>query len=107
MSSTSSPLLLHVEGARVGLREVDIAAVAPGGRNPSAHVLRLNRVPLRVRGVNRHEHSDGTRGKVVDAWGMVRDAALIKRANMNAVRCSHYPNASFWYCVCDEIGLCE
>ena len=48
-----------------------------------------------------------SRGKVVDAWGMVRDAALIKRANMNAVRCSHYPNASFWYCVCDEIGLCE
>jgi beta-galactosidase len=46
-----------------------------------------------------------SQGKVIDALAMVKDAALMKQANINAVRCSHYPNASFWYCVCDEIGL--
>ena len=49
-----------------------------------------------LKGVNRHEH-DETRGKAIDEESMRRDARLIKRANFNAVRCSHYPNATRWY----------
>ena len=48
-----------------------------------------------LRGVNRHEH-DERRGKSVTLQGMKLDAALMKRFNFNAVRCSHYPNHQLW-----------
>jgi beta-galactosidase len=35
-------------------------------------------------------------GKVVDGGHMVRDILLMKRANFNAVRASHYPNTYAW-----------
>jgi beta-galactosidase len=48
-----------------------------------------------AQGVNRHEH-DGVHGKAVKARGMLQDVTLMKRENMNAVRCAHYPNHPLW-----------
>lgn len=82
----SSGVPLEWEGRRLGARTACI----------SGKQLLLNGVAVTLKGVNRHEH-DETRGKAIDEESMRRDARLIKRANFNAVRCSHYPNATRWY----------
>lgn len=79
---------------RVGFREVEIRE----GR------LLVNGAPVRLRGVNRHEH-DPARGRALTRERMIQDIRLMKRANINAVRTSHYPNDPYWYNLCDEYGL--
>ena len=66
--------------------------------------LVINGVPLTIRGVNRHEH-DPLTGRSITKASMIRDIALMKQNNINAVRCSHYPNQEQWYDLCDEYGL--
>lgn len=64
----------------------------------------INGKPVRLRGVNRHEH-DPVTAKVVTEEQMVKDIILMKQANINAVRTAHYPNLPRWYELCDEYGL--
>ena len=85
---------LDVEACRVGVREVGI----------NAGLLRVNSSPLRVCGVNRHEHS-ATGGKALGWEETLLDARLLKQFNFNAVRTSHYPNGTSWYELCDALGL--
>ncbi len=86
--------LLETVSCRTGFRTVEIS----GG------LLRVNGVPLTIRGVNRHEH-DPVGIRVVSEELMRRDITLMKRLNINAVRTSHYPNVPRWYELCDEYGL--
>ena len=58
----------------------------------------------RLKGVNLHEHHD-VHGHVVDEPTMLRDIQLMKAANVNAVRNSHYPHQERWYQLTDEHGL--
>ena len=55
-------------------------------------------------GVNRHEHDERT-GKYTDFASMKLDIECMKQLNINAVRCSHYPNRNLWYAMCDAYGL--
>lgn len=64
----------------------------------------VNGKPVRLRGVNRHEH-DPVLGKVMTEESMLNDIKLMKRANINAVRTAHYPNVTRWYELCDSLGL--
>ncbi len=80
--------------ARVGFRRVEVA----GG------LLRVNGVPIVIRGVNRHEH-DPNNGYTIGEDMMLADIRLMKQFNINAVRASHYPNDPRWYELCDEHGL--
>ena len=64
----------------------------------------INNQPIRFRGVNRHEH-DPRLGRVMTEERMLQDIMLMKQANVNAVRTSHYPNVSRWYELCDSLGL--
>lgn len=64
----------------------------------------VNGKPVRLRGVNRHEH-DPVLGKVMTEESMLKDILLMKRANINAVRTAHYPNVTRWYELCDSLGL--
>ena len=64
----------------------------------------LNGVPIKFKGVNRHEHHPIT-GQVVDRESMLRDIKMFKENNINAVRTSHYPNVPEWYQLCDEHGI--
>jgi beta-galactosidase len=64
----------------------------------------VNGQPIRLRGVNRHEF-DPDQGHVMTEERMVKDICLMKRANINAVRCCHYPNNPRWYELCDQYGL--
>ena len=64
----------------------------------------VNGRPIRLRGVNRHEH-DPKLGRVMTEERMLEDIILMKRAGVNAVRTSHYPNCPRWYELCDSLGL--
>ena len=66
--------------------------------------LLINGNPLKIRGVNRHEH-DPYRARVMTEELMVKDLQLMKQANINAVRLSHYPNCPRWYELCDSMGM--
>lgn len=67
-------------------------------------VLQINGTAITIRGVNRHEH-DPKNGRVVTRELMIKDIELMKKFNINAVRCSHYPNRELWYELCDKYGL--
>jgi beta-galactosidase len=64
----------------------------------------INGVPVRLKGVNRHEH-DPVAGHVLSRELMIKDIRLMKEANINTVRTCHYPDAPAWYDLCDEYGL--
>lgn len=64
----------------------------------------VNGKAIKLRGVNRHEH-DPRLGRVMTEERMLQDLRLMKAANVNAVRLSHYPNTPRWYALCDSIGL--
>lgn len=64
----------------------------------------VNGAPIKLRGVNRQEF-DPVTARTVSKQRMLQDLKLMKRANINAVRTSHYPNATVWYDLCDSIGM--
>ncbi|KJL47217.1 Beta-galactosidase [Microbacterium hydrocarbonoxydans] len=64
----------------------------------------VNGRAVTFRGVNRHEH-DPLRGRALDVETMRRDIVLMKRANIDAVRTSHYPPHPEFLRLCDELGL--
>lgn len=66
--------------------------------------IQINGVPVLFKGVNRHEHDPYT-GRTISIESMVTDIKLMKQFNINAVRCSHYPNHPEWYALCDYYGL--
>ncbi len=64
----------------------------------------LNNKAITFKGVNRHEH-DPEHGRTITIESMIEDIGLMKQFNINAVRCSHYPNNPQWYGLCDRLGL--
>ena len=66
--------------------------------------LLVNGKPVRLRGVNRHEH-DPLTARVMTEERMQQDIRMMKAANVNAVRLAHYPNVPRWYELCDSAGI--
>jgi beta-galactosidase len=66
--------------------------------------LLVNGKRIMIQGVNRHDHHPD-RGKAVTVQDMREDVVAMKQHNINAVRCSHYPNDSRFLDICDELGL--
>jgi len=64
----------------------------------------INGQPIYIRGVDRHE-TDPYTGHVVSKETMLKDIALMKQNNINAVRSSHYPSNTYWLELCDKYGL--
>ena len=83
----------HTTGCHVGFKTSEIK----DGR------FCINGVPILVKGVNRHEFSQ--QGRTVTKELMLKDIELMKQANINTVRCAHYPNNIYWYYLCDKYGL--
>ena len=79
---------------RVGLRRFEIK---------NSTVL-LNGVKFKCHGINRHD-SDPQTGYAVSVQSMERDLILLKRANVNMIRTSHYPNDPRFMEMCDEQGF--
>ena len=83
-----------VRRVKVGFRQCEV----------KGKTVLLNGQPIKFLGVNRHEASP-TGGRTLTLDEMVADVRLMKRANMNTVRMSHYPNDPRFYDLCDEYGL--
>ncbi|MEO7977570.1 glycoside hydrolase family 2 TIM barrel-domain containing protein [Flavobacterium sp.] len=66
--------------------------------------LLVNGIRIMVHGVNIHEHNPKT-GHYQDKETMMKDIRLMKELNINAVRCSHYPNNLMWVKLCNKYGL--
>ena len=85
---------IEATSCRTGFRKVEIRE----GQ------LLLNGKHLMINGVNLHEHNPAT-GHVITKELMLKDIALMKQFNINAVRTSHYPQPTEWYDLCDEYGI--
>ncbi|MDR3314425.1 MAG: hypothetical protein LBS96_08235, partial [Oscillospiraceae bacterium] len=79
---------------RVGFRRVEI----------DGNVLKINGRRVILKGVNRHDF-DPDHGWAVPRERYYEDLYLMKRANINAIRTSHYPDDPFFYELCDELGF--
>ena len=79
---------------RVGISEIYI----------ENNVVYFNGKPIIFRGINRHD-SDPVTGFTISIDKIKRDMEMMKQHNFNAIRSSHYPNAPFFYQLCDEYGF--
>ncbi len=84
----------YVVTAKVGFRKIEIID----------GVFHINGIAVLIKGVNRHEH-DQYRGHVVGEEAMLKEIALMKQFNFNAVRTSHYPHDERFYELCNQYGL--
>ncbi|KAK3945489.1 glycoside hydrolase [Diplogelasinospora grovesii] len=91
-------LILSMKGCavtqKVGFRQVELID----------GVFCVNGEPIKLRGVNRHEHHPDSGRAVPYAW-LKRDLLLMKQHNINAIRTSHYINDPRLYDLADELGL--
>ena len=67
-------------------------------------VFKINGQNVKLRGVNRHDHHPRT-GRYVDDDTYVKDITLMKQANINFLRTSHYPDREYLYELCDRYGI--
>ena len=79
---------------RIGFRTIEIRD----------KVVYFNGEKIKLRGVKRHD-SDPETGFVIDVRQIKKDLMLRKQHNFNAIRSSHYPNAPYFYQMCDEYGF--
>ncbi len=86
--------LIEIAKQNIGIREFKIID----------GLMCINGKRIVFHGVNRHEFSPKT-GRVMDYHQTKADLLIMKANNINALRCSHYPNHTFVYDLCDELGL--
>ena len=67
-------------------------------------VFKFNGQNVKLRGVNRHDHHPRT-GRFVDRATYEKDLQLMKQANINFLRTSHYPDDPYLYELCDRYGI--
>ena len=67
-------------------------------------VFKINGQNVKLRGVNRHDHHPVT-GRWVDDATYEQDLRLMKQANVNFLRTSHYPDREYLYELCDRWGI--
>ena len=90
----------------VGFRKVEIKDT-PASKDEfglAGRYYYLNGKPIKLKGVNRHENNT-LMGHTVSREQMEQEVFLMKRANINHVRNSHYPDAPYWYYLCDKYGI--
>lgn len=67
-------------------------------------VICFNGQKIKFRGVNRHD-SDAKTGSTIGIKQLMTDLTMMKQHNFNAIRSSHYPNAPYFYQLCDKYGF--
>lgn len=96
----------EIVSTHLGFRSVEIRTMK-AEEDEFGHAGRyflMNGKTIKLRGVNRHETNPAT-GKVISRREMERDVFMMKRANINHVRNSHYPDDPYWYYLCDKYGI--
>ena len=86
--------IVETVSSKIGFRKVEIIDT----------IFKINGVAVLIKGVNRHEHDQYT-GHVISEEAMIKEIALMKQFNINAVRTSHYPTSERFLELCDEYGL--
>jgi beta-galactosidase len=89
-SSRQSEIL----SSKTGFRKIEI----------KGRVFMVNGTPIKLKGVNRHEHWPEVGHAITEAQ-MIRDLEMIKQGNCNHVRTCHYSDDPRWYELCDEWGI--
>ena len=90
----------------VGFRKVEIKET-PAEKDEfglAGRYYYLNGQPIKLKGVNRHENNVKA-GHAVSREQMEHEVFLMKRGNINHVRNCHYPDAPYWYYLCDKYGI--
>lgn len=67
-------------------------------------VIYFNGEKIKFRGVNRHD-SDPETGFTISVEQLKKDLTMMKQHNFNSIRSSHYPNAPYFYQMCDLYGF--
>ena len=91
---TASGEVIETRRTKIGFRRVEV----------KDRKLLVNGQPVWIFGVNRHDHHPDT-GSTVSIEDMRRDLVVMRSHNITAIRCSHYPNDSAFYQLCDELGM--
>jgi len=91
---TTSGRVIEVRPTKVGFRTTEV-------KNER---FLVNGQPVLIKGVNRHEHN-AERGHYVTKADMLADVLQAKRLNFNAFRTCHYPDATYFYELCDKYGM--
>ena len=86
--------MLSCKSVRIGFKRIEI----------KGEQLLVNGSPVLLKGVNRHDF-DPDHGWAVPRERYYEDLNLMKQANINAIRTSHYPDDPFFYELCDEYGF--
>ena len=86
--------IICVKTSRIGFKRVE----------KKGNVLYINGQPILIKGVNRHDY-DPDHGWAVPKKRYIADLTLMKQANINAIRTSHYPDDPYFYDLCDELGF--
>lgn len=84
----------EIISSKIGFRKIEI----------NGRVFTVNGVPIKLKGVNRHEHWSEV-GHAITEEMMVKDLEIIKQGNCNHIRTSHYSDDPRWYELCDEWGI--
>ncbi len=86
--------IICVKSSRIGFKRVE----------KKGNILYINGQPILIKGVNRHDY-DPDNGWAVPKKRYIADLTLMKQANINAIRTSHYPDDPYFYDLCDEMGF--
>ena len=90
----------------VGFRKVEIKDT-PADQDEfglAGRYYYINGKTVKLRGVNRHETNPAV-GHAITRKMMEDEVRLMKRANINHVRNSHYTDDPYWYYLCNKYGI--
>lgn len=98
--------VLDVFSTIVGFRDVEIrdTEASEDEFGIAGRYFYVNGKPVKLRGVNRHETAPEL-GHAIGRDVMEKDLMMMKMANINHVRNSHYPDDPYWYWLCDKYGI--
>ena len=98
--------VVETASAYFGFREVEIrdTKAEDDEFGLAGRYYYLNGKPIKMKGVNRHE-SNLERGHAVTREQMEKEVMLMLQGNINHVRNAHYPDAPYWYYLCDKYGI--
>lgn len=96
----------EVVSVQTGFRTVEIKDTPANEDefNMAGRYFYINDQPLKLKGVNRHD-TNPTTGHAIPREQMFQEIMMMKRANINHVRTSHYPNDPYFYYLCNKYGI--
>ncbi|MCD8298357.1 MAG: DUF4981 domain-containing protein [Opitutae bacterium] len=96
--------VIETTSIQTGFRQVEIKDGVTDEFGNTGRWYYINGKTVKLKGVNRHETSP-ERGHAISRAEIEKDVKLLKRANINHVRNSHYPNQPYWYYLCNKYGI--